>query len=133
VRTIVGLAALALLASACSGPSTAAGGATTGGAQGITVDMTDANVFQPNSLTVPKGATVTWNNTGSAVHTVTDDPSKAINRSNAQLPEGVQPWDSGNVNGRQSYSYTFTTAGTYKYFCIPHEVLGMVGTVTVTD
>jgi hypothetical protein len=32
----------------------------------------------------------------------------------------------------ESFSYTFDEPGTYEYFCIPHEDLGMVGTVTVT-
>jgi plastocyanin len=94
--------------------------------------MNDANQFQPAALTAPRGAAVTWTNAGSVAHTVTDDPSKAINKGNAALPEGAQPWDSGIVNGGQSFTYTFDTPGTYKYFCIPHEVLGMVATITVT-
>lgn len=29
------------------------------------------------------------------------------------------------------FEYTFETAGTYDYFCIPHKQLGMVGRVVV--
>jgi hypothetical protein len=31
-----------------------------------------------------------------------------------------------------TFSFTFEEPGTYDYFCIPHEDLGMVGSVTVT-
>ena len=31
-----------------------------------------------------------------------------------------------------TFSFTFDEPGTYDYFCIPHEDLGMVGSVTVT-
>ncbi len=30
-----------------------------------------------------------------------------------------------------TYSFTFTTAGSYPYFCRPHASLGMTGTITV--
>ena len=31
----------------------------------------------------------------------------------------------------ETYDHTFTAAGTYPYFCLPHGVLGMTGTVVV--
>jgi plastocyanin len=88
--------------------------------------------FQPSVLTIPAGTTVTWTNTASVVHTVTDDPSKAFNSADAALPAGAQPWDSGGISPGQTYTQTFTTPGTYQYFCILHESLGMLGTITVT-
>jgi plastocyanin len=66
-------------------------------------------------------------------HTITTDQSKAANTSDASVPSGAQPWDSGFVNGGQSYSHTFDVPGTYRYFCLPHESLGMVGTIVVTN
>ncbi len=32
-----------------------------------------------------------------------------------------------------TFSFTFTKAGTYRFICIPHESLGMVGTITVSQ
>jgi plastocyanin len=93
--------------------------------------MTDALKFDPASLTVPRGATVTWRNTSQVAHTVTDDPAKAANPADALLPSGAQAWDSGTINPGGTYSHTFDVPGTYKYFCQPHEAAGMVGTVTV--
>jgi plastocyanin len=97
-----------------------------------TVQLTDALRFEPATLTVPRGATVTWRNTSQVAHTVTDDPSKAANAADAQLPQGAQPWDSGNLTAGQTFSHTFDVPGTYKYFCQPHEAAGMVATIVVT-
>jgi len=120
---------------ATSGGNTAAGGGASSGASSAaktaTVNMTDANKFEPASVTIAKGGTVTWKNTSSTQHTSTDDPSKAANKADAALPSGAQPWDSGMVDAGKTFSHTFDVAGTYKYFCIPHESVGMLGTVVV--
>jgi plastocyanin len=114
-------------------PSPAASSASpVAGTTANTVQLTDALRFDPATLTVPRGTTVTWRNTSQVPHTVTDDPSKAASASDAQLPSGAQPWDSGNLNPGQTFTHTFDTPGTYKYFCQPHEAGGMVGTITVT-
>ena len=88
--------------------------------------------FSPNPIQITARSTVTWTNAGQVVHTVTDDPAKAINKPDAVLPSGAQPWDSGNVAGGATYSRTFDIPGQYTYFCIPHEALGMVGHLTVS-
>lgn len=109
------------------------GGTTSGGGgTETTVNMPDGLKFDPADITIPKGGIVTWINTSDLPHTATDDPSKASNPANAALPSGAEPWDSGNVDPGGSWSYTFDTPGTYKYFCVPHEAAGMVGTITVT-
>ena len=97
-----------------------------------TVTMSDALRFEPATLTVVRGATVTWRNTSATMHTVTDDPAKAVNKADATLPSGAQPWDSGNIDPGKMFQHSFDTPGTYKYFCSPHEAAGMVGTITVT-
>ena len=94
--------------------------------------MTDTYQFQPATLTVPRGTTVTWMNTGQQQHTVTDDPAKAANRADAQLPNGAQPWDSGLIDAGKTFTHTFDTPGDYTYFCMPHEALGMVARITVS-
>jgi plastocyanin len=47
----------------------------TGNSRGaaVTTNLTHSNQFQPATLTVARGTTVTWANTGFAPHTVTDD------------------------------------------------------------
>jgi plastocyanin len=130
----LGVGALGVVVlTACGSPATASAPAPTAPTQAsASVNMTDANQFQPTTLSVTAGTTVTWTNSGTVQHTVTDDPTKAVNAADASLPSGVAAWDSGPVDGGQTFSHTFTTPGTYKYLCIPHESLGMVATITVT-
>ncbi len=96
------------------------------------MEMTDLNRYDPASLVIPRGATVTWKNTGTVPHTVTDNPALTQNPTHARLPNGVQPWDSGDIYPGDAWSRRFDTPGTYTYFCRHHEGEGMVGTITVT-
>jgi plastocyanin len=72
-------------------------------------------VFQPATVSVPVGTTVTWTNRDPVAHTVTD-----VN----------QVWDSGLFEESATFSKTFDTPGTYTYYCIPHPI--MMGTIEVT-
>jgi plastocyanin len=98
---------------------------------GTTVDMNDQLAFEPREITVASGETVTWTNVGKVAHTVTADKSKAADPSNVARPPGVDPFDSGFITEGESFSRKFDKPGTYRYFCIPHEGVGMVGTVVV--
>src|SRR5215217_3958974 len=71
--------------------------------------------FQPASIEVAAGSTVTWTNTGAATHTVTADNGA---------------FDSGQLGPGATFSQTFTTPGTYTYHCEIHP--RMTGTVVVT-
>ncbi len=71
--------------------------------------------FEPATMTVPVGTSVTWEVLG-GTHSSTS-------------VDGL--WDSGVGGAGTTVSYTFTQPGTYQYFCIPHREVGMVGTVTV--
>ena len=73
--------------------------------------------FSPKDVTIKKGTTVTWTNQDSAVHTVTSD---------------TPLFDSGDLAQGKSFSYTFSTAGTFPYHCTPHKA-NMTGTIVVTD
>jgi len=106
-------------------------------AAAATVQMTDQFRFSPADLTIAAGQTVTWINDSAMPHTATDDPAQnpvaSAHPEYAQLPDGAEPWDSGMLQPGESYSYTFTTPGTYHYFCLPHVLSGMLGTITVED
>jgi plastocyanin len=51
------------------------------------------------------------------------------------LPDAQEPEPSGPLSaGPKTYTYTFTTAGTYRYYCLAHGDpggVGMSGTVVV--
>ncbi len=105
-----------------------------GAATDRVVAMDDGMTFVPANLVVKLGESVTWRNqSGSMVHTVTTDAAKVLDPANVHLPRGGAAWDSGSIAPGQSWSHTFATPGEYRYCCLPHELVGMVGTVTVED
>ena len=87
-------------------------------ATGETLEIAIVNFsFSPKDVTIKKGTTVTWTNQDSVIHTATSDT-------------GV--FDSGNLSQGQSFSYTFSTAGTFPYVCTPHAA-NMKATIVVTE
>jgi plastocyanin len=74
--------------------------------------------FMPASITVKKGTTVTWTNSDSSAHTVTESDGQSGPHS-LRLTKG------------QSYTFTFDNVGTFKYICSLHP--DMKGIVTVTE
>jgi plastocyanin len=78
----------------------------------VTVSI-DNFSFTPKEITVAKGTTVTWVNRDDVPHTVV---SGGVFRSKA-------------LDTDESYSFTFTDAGTFSYFCSVHPV--MIGRVIV--
>ena len=71
--------------------------------------------FGPQTLTVKAGTTVTWTNKDDIPHGIASD-NNAFAKSKA-------------LDTDDSYSFTFTTPGTYKYFCYVHP--HMTGTIVV--
>lgn len=95
------------------------------------VTMSNELHFTPSPVTVHVGQTVEWRNDSDLVHTVTADPSVAAKRADVALPAGAKPFSSDLLQPGAAYEHTFKVAGTYRYFCIPHEAAGMVGEVIV--
>ena len=71
-----------------------------------------------NPLVVTMGTTVTWVNQDSMPHTATSD-------------SGV--WDSGTLTQGQTFSFVFSTPGTFPYHCSIHGVASMSGTIQVNQ
>lgn len=120
-----GGAAIAVLA---TGGLAACGG---GKAKGATVEMTNEMVFKPVSVTIKTGETITWKNRGSMVHTVTADPTLPRDPALVELPDGAEPFNSGNIAEDGEWSQTFDVPGRYRYLCLPHELVGMTGEIVV--
>ncbi len=98
----------------------------------LVIKMQDpAPYYIPQKATIKAGETVEWVNKGATVHTVTDKPGIARNPKNQVLPKGAKPFDSGFVPPGGKFVHTFKVPGHYTYFCIPHEMEGMVGYLTV--
>lgn len=97
------------------GSSTSPSSAAAGGAMsGQSIKVIDFG-FDPASITVKVGTSVTWTNTGAVGHTVTADDTS---------------FDSGHLAPAATFSQSFAKAGTFTYHCKIHP--SMKGTVIVT-
>lgn len=109
-----------------------------GGSDPGVVTASPGRVFTPDEATVAVGDTVTWEIEGDEAHTITAYED--------ELPEGATYFASGGfeseedakdnlaeglIEGGDTYEFTFDQPGTYRYYCIPHEADGMVGTIVV--
>jgi plastocyanin len=97
----------------------------------VVVGMTNTMTYTPDTVRVEVGETVRWENSSAVMHTVTADPEEAFKDESVTLPDGASTFNSGNMDPGQTFEHTFETPGTYRYFCIPHEAVGMRGTVIV--
>jgi plastocyanin len=85
------------------------------GNNGSTVAVVN-NQFNPATISVPVGSTVTWQwNSGGVTHNVT-------------FQDGTT---SGNMSSG-SFPRTFQAVGSFPYLCTIHGSLGMTGVVNVT-
>jgi plastocyanin len=75
----------------------------------------DNFTFTPQTLTVKADTTVTWNNKDDIPHGIAADKN-AFPKSKA-------------LDTDDKFAFTFTTPGTYKYFCYVHP--HMTGTIVV--
>ncbi|MGH9300489.1 MAG: cupredoxin domain-containing protein [Acidimicrobiales bacterium] len=120
--SIAALAALSVLFAACgssspsSSPSTTAspgsGSAPSGGSTTIVIKNFK---FVPATLTVKVGTKITVHNEDNTTHTLTA-------RNGA--------FDTGDISGGSTATFTVTKAGTFPYICNIHQY--MTGTLTVT-
>jgi plastocyanin len=106
---------IAILTLAAGLTAAAAGAATT------VVTTTVLNTFDPETVTIRIGDTVTWNNPDAGFHNVVSDGGVF-----SSGPPVAGPW---------TYSITFTSAGSFGYHCSAHGApgVGMFGTVIVLD
>lgn len=91
-------------------------GGNTGGSSdpGSNAVFIQSSTFSPSTITVAANTTITWTNKDASTHTVTSNT-------------GV--FNSGNMAKNGTFSYLFTTPGTYQYHCTIHAF--MTGTVIV--
>jgi plastocyanin len=98
---------IAMLAVAAAFPGASAQAA------GPEVDI-DQFTFTPQHVTVKTGTTVTWINDDDVPHTVASS---------------TKFFKSKALDTKDKFSFTFTTPGTYEYFCSLHP--HMTGTIVV--
>jgi len=80
-------------------------------------------VYEPATLYVSPGTTVTFEWESDNHNIVVDGQPEGANW------EGHEPLE----NTGFSYEHTFETVGTYSYYCQPHRTAGMVGEIIVNE
>src|SRR5207247_9756287 len=105
----LGAAGVVLLA-ACGGSTSPYGGGGGGTSTATKIWTVGGSQFNPTSLTVTAGTTVTWQNGDGVPHTVTSATGSA------------DTYDMALAAG--TVSHQFITAGTYNFYCKNHGVNG---------
>ena len=78
--------------------------------------------FNPQTVTIPVGTTVTWTNLDTVQHQIANSGTPTIGPEQLFMSKPLAKGD--------TFSYTFTSAGTFQYYCIVHNF--MRGTIIVT-
>jgi len=99
-----------------------AGNSTAGSASGSEIIIapgssapSNVKFYDPPTLTVPAGTTVTWKNTDSTLHTVTSG--------SAETGVSGTEFDSSYLAGGKTFQHTFSSAGTFDYYCTLHPFM----------
>jgi plastocyanin len=111
IALVVSLALAGCSTGSGAGPSTATVATST-------VDLPASYRFEPASITVSAGTTVTWTNHDNFTHSV-------------QFKDGGLPTEPQLMQPGSSTTFTFANPGTFHYQCHLHPQQ-MQGTVTVT-
>jgi len=82
------------------------------------VEQNERYSFQPATLSIKMGTQVEWENVSDAPHTVTSDTAGDFGTTS-------------NITKNQTFTFTFTKAGTFPYHCNIHPY--MKATITVTS
>ncbi len=99
--------------------------------------MGDDFRFDPATLTVEAGTTVTFLNDSEQPHTATayedrvPDGAFFSSGGSGSEAEARDEIAGGLVAPGETYEVTLRAPGTYRYFCIPHEDQDMKGTIAV--
>ena len=119
---------------ACGGSSAGTGAAGTGAESDPVRSevVVEGIAFEPETLTVSVGETVTWVNEDPVDHTVT--AGRPGEQGVPGVSEGTKPKTTGMFDDAlerrgSTFSFTFEKAGTYEYFCRVH--VAMRGVITV--
>jgi plastocyanin len=106
-----------LLATGCGNGTTATAPTVTSSTAGAARKAARVNIasfrFLPASITIASGGHVTWVNRDKAPHTAqnTGDPGSGAE------------FDTGRLTRGQHQSITFSTPGTYHYYCVYHRFM----------
>jgi plastocyanin len=104
-----------------SNATSASGGASVSMSPGSS-SPSNGKFYIPDPVNVSTGATITWTNDDTTLHTVTSGSPESGAASGSEF-------DSSYLGAGKTFQHTFATAGTFDYYCTLHPF--MTGTVVV--
>lgn len=107
--------------------ATGASAAQEGGGTTVAVGPGGETVFEPETVYVTPGTTVTWEWESDFHNIVVENQPSGANWGGTEGGQGT------TYNTGHTYEFTFDTMGTYDYVCWPHRNQGMVGAVVVNE
>jgi plastocyanin len=115
-------------ATSMSGNMTGSNVTSTSGGASISIapgssSPTNVKFFVPDTLNVSTGATVTWTNDDTTLHTATSGSPEGGGASGSEF-------DSSYLAAGKTFQHTFASAGTFDYYCTLHPF--MTGKVVVS-
>ncbi|HEX9727390.1 MAG TPA: plastocyanin/azurin family copper-binding protein [Gemmatimonadales bacterium] len=129
-------------APAAAAPAAAPSMAATGTVHEVQMLLTDAGEYryEPATLNIKQGDTVRWINVSGGPHNVAfyanKIPAGAAAVLNEAMANKMMPLTGELLvaeNAVYEISFAGAPAGRYDYVCTPHEMLGMVASLTVTQ
>lgn len=120
-------------------PAAATTAAATGTVHEVNMELRDGQyIYDPAQLTIKVGDTVKWINLSGGPHNVAfyqdKIPAGAADVLNTAMTNRLGPLSGPLLtDSLATYQISFVgaPAGTYQYYCIPHEALGMKGSLAV--
>jgi plastocyanin len=104
----------------------------------VTVALNKTYTFTPQDLTICTGDTVAWTWAGNGHDVTSGTTTGAGTAAGMGTPDNnfcnQNNMDCANApleNSGNTYSFQFMTAGTFPYYCRPHVIYGMTGSITV--
>jgi plastocyanin len=125
------IAALVLLG-ACGGSAEPTSSAAPRAEKDSDAIVLEGLAFDPDTVTVAAGTTITWTNEDAVMHTVTSGAKgeqgiPGVAKGKPDRPDGL--FEAELDDAGATFSHTFEESGTYEYFCRIHG--GMTGVVVV--
>jgi plastocyanin len=115
-------------ATSMTGNMTSGNATSTSGGSSVSISPgssapTNGKFFVPDTLNVSTGATVTWTNDDTTLHTATSGSPEGGGASGSEF-------DSSYLAAGKTFQHTFASAGTFDYYCTLHPF--MTGKVVVS-
>jgi plastocyanin len=83
----------------------------------VTISGNAQPKLSPPRVSIRTGQTVEWINSSATMEEIIANPARETQPSNATLPTGAKPFDSGFLRPDHNFQHRFNAPGVYRYFC----------------